>query len=205
MDRLTFCASVELRAEAALVFALVSDLRRKARLNPNIRVIRVELEGEEPVREGSVFYHRFQRGTRIMEYRSRCVRFVPPRLFETRGETDPPFEVRVTVDPAPGGCRLTQEEAVEATPELLDALEPAPSGAGIFRDIVGLLPLFPSLRQLGSEVRALQRERLARKLTRELQAWLDAIKDRLEAQDAGDPASARNAVGCDRGGREWHR
>ena len=96
-ERLILSATVEIRAEPAEVFAVVSDLRRKALLNPNIKVIRVELEGEDPVREGSVFYHRFQRGTRILEYRSRCVRLVPPWLFESRSETDPPFEVRVTV------------------------------------------------------------------------------------------------------------
>src|SRR6266508_3532256 len=99
--RLIFSATVEINAEPAEVFAVVSDLRRKAFLNPNIQVIRVELESEEPVREGSVFYHRFQRGTRIMEYRSRCVRLVAPWLVESRSETDPPFVVRVTVESIP--------------------------------------------------------------------------------------------------------
>ena len=190
LDRLTFSASVEIRAEAALVFALVSDLRRKARLNPNIRVIRVELEGEEPVREGSVFYHRFQRETRIMEYRSRCVRCIPPRLFESRGETDPPFEVRVIVEPVPGGCRLTQEETLEVTPDLIDAMEPPP-GAQTFRDVMRLLPLFPGARPLESEIRALQRARLRRKLTAELETWLDAIGKHVEV---GGRASSPEAT-----------
>ena len=190
MDRLTFSASVEIRAEAALVFALVSDLRRKARLNPNIRVIRVELEGEEPVREGSVFYHRFQRGTRIVEYRSRCVRCIPPRLFESRGETDLPFEVRVIVEPVPGGCRLTQEETLEVTPDLIDAMEPPP-GAQTFRDVMRLLPLFPGARPLESEIRAFQGARLRRKLTAELETWLDAIGKHVEV---GGRASSPEAT-----------
>ena len=181
IDRVEFSASVEIRAEAAEVFALVSDLRRKARLNPNIQVIRVELEAEGPVREGAVFYHRFQRGTRILEYRSRCVRCVPPHLFESRGETDPPFEVRVTVEPTPAGCRLIQHEALEVTPDLLDALEPAPTAAGTFREILGLMALFPSARPLGSELRALQRERLVKRLTGELRFWLEAIRAHVEA------------------------
>src|SRR5262245_52805139 len=96
-ERLIFSATVEIQAKPVEIFALVSDLRRKAQLNPNIQVIRVELEGEEPVREGSVFYLRFQRGMQILEYRTRCVRLVPPRLFESRSETDPPFEVRVKI------------------------------------------------------------------------------------------------------------
>lgn len=178
-DGLTFSATVWVRAEPERVFALVSDLRRKAALNPNIRVIRVELEGEEPIREGSVFYHRFQKGTRIFEYRSRCVRCIPPQLFESRGETAPPFEVKVTVEPAPDGCRLIQQEAVEVSPELLDVLEPS-AGGQTWQDIVRLLALVPGVRQLGSELWHHQRERLVKTLTGELQAWLDAIKTHLE-------------------------
>jgi hypothetical protein len=179
-DRLSFSASVDIRAEAEEVFRLVSDLRRKAVLNPGIRVIRVELEGGEPVREGSVFYHRFQRGQRVMEYRTRCVRCVPPRLFESRSETDPVFEVCVTVTPVPGGCRLAQEETVEARPELLDALENSERGAPTFLDVLRLLPLFPASRPLAAEFRVHQRERAARRLGVELRAWLEAIRDHLE-------------------------
>jgi len=180
-ERLIFSATVEIQVQPMEVFALVSDLRRKAKLNPNIQVIRVELEGGEPVREGSVFYHRFHKGTRIMEYRSRCVRLVPPWLFESRSETDPPFEVRVTVDRTAAGCRLIQQEEIEVTPELLDAFEPVPTKLPSFRDIMTLFALFPSVRPLGSEIRAFQRDRVIRKLTGELQAWLDAIRAHLEA------------------------
>lgn len=181
--RLTFSASVRVRAKPATVFALVSDPPRKAALNPNVQVIRVAHEGEGPVREGSVFYHRLQRGQRIFEYRSRCLRMVPPRLFESRAETDPPFEVRVTVEPAGEGCRLTQQETLEVTPGLLDALEPVAAGGGTLGDVLGVLAFFPGLRVLGSEVRRGQRERLARRLTAELQAWLEAIKAHLEAAE----------------------
>jgi hypothetical protein len=176
---------VRIRAEPAEVFALVSDLRRKARLNPNIRVIRVELESEGPVREGSVFSHRFQKGTRIIEYRSRCVRCIPPRLFESRGETNPPFEVRVSVEPIAGGCQLTQEEALEVTPDLIDAIEPPP-GAQTFRDVMRWLTLFPGVRPLESELRTFQRERLLRRLTGELEAWLDAIRRHVEVEGRAD-------------------
>ena len=182
-DCLKFSASVLVRAEPAKVFALISDPRRKAALNPNVRVIRVDLESGEPVREGTVFYHRLQKGTRIFEYKSRCVRMVPPHLFESRSETDPPFAVGVTLEHTAEGCRLTQQETLEVTPELLDAIEPVWTEAPTFRDIVRLLPLFPGVRQLGSEFRAHQREQLVRTLTGELQVWLDAIKANLEGQN----------------------
>jgi hypothetical protein len=192
-ERLTFSASVEVRAPAAAVFALVSDLRLKARLNPNIQVIRVELEGGEPVREGSAFYHRFQRGPRILEYRSRVVRCLPPRLLETRSETEPPFEVRVRVEPTPGGCRLTQEEAVEASGALLDALDPAPPGAPGLGEALGWLPFFPGGRRLDAELRAHQRHRVSRRLAGELERWLEAIRRHLEAGPAPGSAAGGGA------------
>jgi len=178
---LTFSASVWIHAEPARVFALISDPPRKAALNPNAQVIRVEQETEGPVREGSVFYHRLQKGQRIFEYRSRCLRMVPPTLFESRAETDPPFEVRVTVEPAPGGCRLTQRETLEVSPELLDVLEPISPGGQAIRDVLGALAYFPGMRSVGSEVRRGQQERVVRRLTVDLQAWLEAIKACLEA------------------------
>ena len=180
-ERLTFSASVRIRADAGEVFALISDPPRKAALNPNATVIRVEQETDGPVREGAVFYHRLQRGARIFEYRSRCLQIVPPTLFESRAETDPPFEVRVTVEPTPEGCRLTQRETLEVTPQLLDALEPVSAGARTFGEVMGLLGLFPGLRSLGLELRRQQAQRMARRLTVELQAWLQAIQSHLEA------------------------
>ncbi len=191
-DRLTLSASVKVRVEAAEAFAVVSDLRRKARLNPNIEVIRVELEGGEPVREGSVFYHRFRKGSRIVEYRSRCVRFEPQRLFVTRGETAPPFEVRVTVEPGPEGCRLTQEETVEATPALLDALEPELAAGTGLGEMLRWLLYFPGGRRLGAELRAHQRDRLVRRLEQELTRWLEAIREHLEAGRPGSTEAGRS-------------
>jgi len=179
-DRLTVSASVHVRAEPGAVFAVISDLRRKAPLNPYIEVIRVELEGGEPIRPGSVFYHRLRRESRIFEYRSRCLRCEPPRLFESRGETDPSFEVTVTVEPDAAGCRVTQEERLETPAELLDALDPPPTAAPRFREVMRWLALFPAGRPLVSEVRVLQRERVARRLTRELETWLEAIRAHVE-------------------------
>lgn len=183
LDRLVVRASVEVRAAPAAVFAVVSDLRRKAALNPNLHVIRVELLGEEPIREGSIFYHRFQTGRRILEYRARVIRLVPPWLYVSRGETEPPFEVHVTVDPRADGCRLTQRELVPVTPGLVQAVGLSP-GTPPVRDALGLLAFFPWGRRLGSELWAHQREQLVRRLTGELRAWLDAIRAHLEAPES---------------------
>jgi hypothetical protein len=90
----------------------------------------------------------------------------------------------VTVEPTGSGCRLTQREELEITPGMLDALEPSETKLGLFREVSRLLRLFPGGRQLESEIRAHQREQLKRRLTRELQAWLDAIKVYIETQNS---------------------
>jgi hypothetical protein len=84
------------------------------------------------------------------------------------------------MEPIPTGCRLTQQEEVEVTPELLDALEAQTTEMRTFRDVVNLFALFPSARPLGVEIRALQCERVTKKLAGELQSWLDSIRAHLE-------------------------
>jgi hypothetical protein len=172
--------SVDVGATPERAFEVMSDLREKAPLNPNARSIRVELLGGEPVREGSVFAHRLQRGRQVMEYRTRCVRHDPPRRYWSRSETDPPFEVRVTVDPLAGGCRVTQEERLEVSAAVMDTLEPPPGPSGL-HEAFRWMALFPALRPLDGHLRALQRDRITRRFTAELSAWLAAIKAHLEA------------------------
>jgi hypothetical protein len=173
-----------------MVFALVSDLRRKAALNPNVEVLQIEVESGEPIRGGSIFYSRLRKGRRIIEYRSRCVRFEPPYAYEGRSETDQPFEVKVRVRPAKGGSWLTQEEGVEVSQSVLDAMEPLSAPERAFRDVVSVLSFLPVVRPLLAELEGLQRRRLAARLTAELQAWLDAIKAYLETQPGTGSARA---------------
>lgn len=183
MDPLVFAASVEVGVSPERAFQVVSDLREKARLDPNAELLHAALLGGEPVREGSVFHSRARRGRHIVEYRTRCVRCEPPRRFWTSSETDPPLHVRVAVDPRPGGCRITQEEELAVTPAALDALDPPPGPRG-FAEALAAMALVPGLRPLDGHVRAMQRERVARRLTGELSAWLDAIRAHLEREAA---------------------
>ena len=101
----------------------------------------------------------------------------------------------MTVEPDGAGCRVSQEERLETPAELLDALEPPPTDAPRFRELMRLLPLFPAGRPLVSEVRALQRERVARRLTRELEIWLEAIRAHVESGHSAelDPARQRRS------------
>jgi len=107
---------------------------------------------------------------------------VPPHLFVSRSETDPPFEVRAILNRTPEGCRLTQEETLEITPGLLDVLQPVSSAQRTLRGARFLMGMM-FFRQLQSDVRSLQRERLVKTLRGELQAWLDAIKANFETQN----------------------
>jgi hypothetical protein len=182
-DELVFAAAVDVAVAPERAFGLVSDLRQKAPLNPGMEVLHVALLGGEPVRQGSVFHHRLRRGRRVVEYTSRCVAYEAPRRCWSRSETGPPFEVRVTVEPAPGGCRITQEERLPVSAALLDALEPPPVPGGLAAALASLWPV-PALRSLGGHVRALQRERVRQRLTAELTAWLQAIGRHLEGEGA---------------------
>ncbi len=183
MDPLVFAASVEVGVAPERAFRLVSDLRDKARLNPSVEVLHVALLGGEPVREGAVFHSRLRRGRQIVEYRTRCVLWEPPRRLWMSSETDPPFHVRVAVEPARNGCRITQEERLPVTAALLDALEPPPGPRG-FLEALAAMALVPALRPLDGHVRAIQRARLARRFTAELSAWLQAIRAHLEGAAA---------------------
>ena len=89
--------AVEIGAPPSAVFALVSDPLAKAKLNPFTQVIRIEREDHGPLRQGSVTFFRLQKGTRIFEYRMRCVRLEPGRLIESRAELPNLFTVRVEV------------------------------------------------------------------------------------------------------------
>jgi len=58
------------------------------------------------------------------------------------------------------------------------------------REMAGWLTFFPGPRQFGLYLRSFQRDRLARRLTRELEAWLVAIKAHLEAGGASPAGGA---------------
>lgn len=175
-------AAVEIGAPPAAVFAFVSDANAKAKLNPSTQVIRIEQEDHGPLRQGSVTFFRMQKGTRIFEYRMRCVRLEPGRLIESKAELANLFTVRVEVEPAPGGCRLTQSEECEVSPQLLEGLSVTRRAEHAWRL---MKPLYFFLPELAHETFALIfRERadaLRVSMQRELRGWLGAIKTHVES------------------------
>jgi hypothetical protein len=181
---LRVAAAVEIIAPAGRVFALVSDPLAKARLNPFVQVIRIEREDPEPLREGSITFYRLQKGTRIFEYRTRCLRLKPDRLLESQAELPTLFRVRVDVEPIPGGSRLTQREECEVTLTMLDRLPVSRRAERAWKTIKLVSFVVPSLaRETFAVILQERAEAFRLVMERELRGWLQAIKRHLEADD----------------------
>jgi hypothetical protein len=172
--------SVEIAVPPATVFSLVSDPVAKLSLNPFVQVIRVEREG--PPGEGAVTFLRFQKGQRFIEYRTRCIAYVPGRLLESQAELPTHFRVRVEVRPSPHGTRLTQREECELTVDMLEHVMATRREERAWRAIKFLNVVFPPLARETFAIILEQRVEAARKtMGVELYAWLEAIKRHLEA------------------------
>jgi hypothetical protein len=182
---LRVAAAVEIAAPVERVFGLVSDPAAKARLNPFVQVIRIERENPGPLREGSVTFFRLQKGTRIFEYRSRCVGLKPDRLLESQAELPTLFRVRVGVEPIPGGSRLTQREECEVTLAMLDHLPVSRRAERAWRAFKLLSVVAPSLaRETFAVILQERAQALRLVMERELRGWLQAIKHHLESRPA---------------------
>lgn len=170
--------SVEIRANPEDVFALVTDVARKARLNPNTQVIRVGKETDGPVGEQTVFHYVLRQGAQIIDYRSRCVAFEPERMMETVSLTDPSFSVRVTVEPTAEGVRLTQEESFEFPPPPRPPVEPE-GLMGLLANLV--VRIFGDRSRHQGQALPADEARIEVELETRLAAWLDAVKVHLES------------------------
>ncbi|MDH3672296.1 MAG: SRPBCC family protein [Gammaproteobacteria bacterium] len=176
-----FHRSIVIRADADRVFALVTDVARKARLNPGAEAIRVEQETPGPVGAGTAFRFVLRHGGRVIDYRSRCVAFEAVRATETVSDTDPPFSVRVSVEPTPGGTRLTQEEWFDTNPPRPPRVER--------KGLVGLLTDLAAsiLGDTDARPRQVTRAHEAQveaQLGAQLHEWLEAIKAHLEGDQS---------------------
>ncbi len=169
--------SVEIGADADEVFALVPDVARKARLDPSVAVLDVVQETEGPVGIDTTFHYRLVIEGKLTDYRSRCVAFTPGRMMETVSDSDPPFTVRVSVDPLADGALLTQRESFA----LQQLRIPLPKADGWRGRLLRLL--FGSREAIGQDSSIVEAEeaRMRAKLQPRLLSWLQAIKEELES------------------------
>jgi uncharacterized protein YndB with AHSA1/START domain len=159
------------------VFALISDPLERARLNPHAAPIRVEIEGEPRLQNGSVCHYRLQVERHIVDYRTRVCEFIPNRRITSVSDSTVPLEITLDTEPEDGGTRLTQTEKFEPTDDML--LEGIPADPAL-RFLVWLLPFL----DLDYARRVLDRreELLRKRLENNLDNWLAAIKRDLEGR-----------------------
>ena len=173
-------ASLDIQADPEAVFSLVTDVARKARLGPHAAVIGVSKETAGPVGVGTVFHYCLSIEGKIADYRTRCVAFEPGRMMETVSDTRPPFKVRVTVEPVPGGARLTQEETFS-----LPVLHmPVPGTKGWWGRVLHFIFGDADAIVQSRESSAAEDVAMQAKLEPKLADWLERIKTHLEREQS---------------------
>jgi uncharacterized protein YndB with AHSA1/START domain len=171
--------SIHVEAPVERVFALMSDPAARARLNPNVQPIRVEIETDASLRLGSVVHFRLQVGERIADYRIRVTEFVPGRRIVSVSDSAVSFEVCIETEPENGGTLLTQTERFEANEEMLDQAVADRATQRVLGFIYRLYLAFDTDAALRLKQR--EEEMLSARLGQKLERWLAAIKRRLEA------------------------
>jgi len=171
--------SIHINAPVERVFALMSDPLARAQLNPDAIPLRVEIEGDERLRLGSVCHFRMRLGARIIDYRSRVREFIPDRRIVSVTDTAVPFEITLETQPEDGGTRLTQTEDFEPSDEMLvDAAPPAGVTGRLARLIAWALPFLDT--DTAQDERQREERALRQKLEGNLDRWLAAIRRHLE-------------------------
>ncbi len=171
--------SIRINAPVERVFALMADPAARSELSPNTRPIRVEIDGGGPLKAGSVCHFRMQARNRILDYRTRVEEFEPLRRIVSVSDSAVPFTIRIETEPHEGGTRLTQTETFEPTDAMLEESLPRSATNLVLRLAYRIMLLLDldSARRLREQ----QEDALARTLEPNMERWLSAIKERLEA------------------------
>ena len=160
------------------VFALLSDVRECAELNPRIQVIDITSEPAGRVGEGTVFHNRIVVAGRMTEYDSKVIVFKPDQLLHIRTNTNPEVNVKYQLTPVTEGCRLEQEFISSSRPE-----EPTPAKLpGWFAQLMDrLTEQSPGVAQ-DTESQQQDEVMMREELQTQLDEWLAIVKKHLEQQ-----------------------
>jgi hypothetical protein len=176
--------SIHIDAPVDRVFALMRNPLARARLNPTVTPLRVEIERNgavvptDSLEPASVCHFRLQLGGRIVDYRTTVRELVPERRIVLETDTATPVAITIETGPEGSGTRLTQSERFEPTDAmLLDAAPPGVSARAL-QFIDELLPFLDLDTARRFHDRRLQL--LEEKLGDRLEQWLDAIRRHLE-------------------------
>jgi len=103
-------SSIEIAASLAETFRLLGDAERKARLNPDIKVLNVAQVTDGPLGPGTRIYYSLETPAGIRNFHCEVVAYEPDRLIEWVSDTQPAFRVRQSLEPTETGCRLVHDE-----------------------------------------------------------------------------------------------
>lgn len=112
----TIRESIEIKSRPENVFALISDLCRRARLNPSWTVVACEALDGGPLRVGARYRFLTRRNEVRVEHRSRVVEYELPRRLRLRSEIHPDLEILLSVQPSGSGCILSHTETFRTPP-----------------------------------------------------------------------------------------
>ncbi|MBI5612562.1 MAG: SRPBCC family protein [Gammaproteobacteria bacterium] len=173
-------ASIEIDAPPAAVFAVVTDLCRRARFNPGWAVLGCEpLDG--PMAVGARYRFITRRGQVVAEHVSRVAVYEPPWRLVLRSETHPDLEIQLTVVATPGGARLTHAESFNRLP----AVSGPPDRPRSFGTLLRQWLMFEQ-EGYAEAVADETHDALQAQIRGEIHAWLAAIKQAIEADTAAE-------------------
>lgn len=170
--------SIEINASPPAVFAVVSDLCRRARLNPHWTIVSCE-PLDDGMRAGARYrFVSLRSGTRT-EHVSRVAVHEPPARLVLHSETHRGLEIELTVHTTPAGSRLTHAESFERLPS-------QPKSTDEPRTFRAILRTWLMFEQEGYAEASAEEARATLRIHigREIQAWLMAVKRAIE-QDEG--------------------
>jgi hypothetical protein len=173
----TIHESIEIRAHAATVFALVADLCRRARLNPAWTVISCEALDGEPLRAGARYRFLIRRGDDRVEHRSRVIEFDPPQLLRMRSEVHSDLEILLAVQPSGAGCILSHTEAYRSPP--IPPVLAQRHNRDSFRNMVKSFVLTET-GDFSMPDAVTWQEAFRKQVRIEIRAWLERIREEAE-------------------------
>jgi hypothetical protein len=168
-------SSIEIATSLGEAFRLLGDAERKARLNPEIEVLRVSQVTDGPLGVGTRIYYSLQTPAGTRSFHCEVVAFESNRLIEWVSDTQPLFRVRQSLEPTSRGCRLVHDEwlAIEVVPPRKQRQWSLLDVAQAFEKVAGFdVPAAGAGGAAGELVDAMQRS---------LSVWLGNIKSSLEA------------------------
>lgn len=169
---------IHIQAPVERVFAFITDFEARARLNPLVTPIRIEIESGGPLQAGAVCHFRLQSGNRVLDYRTHVTEFILNRKVVTVSNTAVPFELCLETVAEDGGTRYTHTELFDPSEAmLLEAAQRA--GGNRFTQWLDGVLLF--LDPDATDRQHARREALLRQqLEDNLRHWLAAIRQHLE-------------------------